>query len=80
MKAKKQKRPHKMKPSLYELQSSLKKLMQTDRDAAQARLDNLALTDPAAAIVIGENIGLFEKCPDDVEIAPGVFCTANCIK
>jgi len=80
MKAKKKKRPYKMKPSLYELQSKLKELMQADKEEAQARLDTLALTDPAAAVVIGENIGLFEKYPDDVEIAPGVFCTASCIK
>ena len=80
MKTKKKKRPYKMKPSLYELQSRLIKLMETDREEVQAQIDNLALTDPAAAIIIGENIGLFDRYPDDIEIAPGVFCTANCFK
>ena len=75
------KRPNKiMKPSLYLLQSELRKLMQEDREAASARLDALALTDPRSAIIIGENIGLFEEYPEDIEIAPGVFCTANCIR
>ena len=75
------KRPNKtMKPSLYLLQSELRKLMQEDREAASARLDDLARKDPGSAIIIGENIGLFEEYPEDIEIAPGVYCTANCIR
>ena len=70
----------KLKPSLYPLQNELRKLIQKDRKAASARLDALALTDPRSAIIIGENIGLFEEYPEDIEIAPGVFCTANCIR
>ena len=69
-----------MKPSLYLLQSELRKLMQEDREAASARLDDLARKDPRSAIIIGENIGLFEEYQEDIEIAPGVYCTANCIR
>ena len=70
----------KLKPSLYLLQNELRKLMQEDLEAASARLDDLARKDPRSAIIIGENIGLFEEYPEDIEIAPGVYCTANCIR
>lgn len=72
----KKKRPSRLKPSMFALQSELRKMMVTNPEEVERRLDELALTDAVSACIIGETLGIFEP-EEEIELAPGVYGSAN---